>query len=90
VGNRNRKLSNIIATIWISVEYFYGDVGPRYWVFDGDFMVEADLPLTYLGLPERLAKIDAALLWGKNKKTYFFRFDKQPIISNSFLMELTK
>ena len=29
-------------------------------------------PLTYLGLPLNLSKIDAALVWGHNQKTYLF------------------
>lgn len=47
--------------------------GPRYWVFDGDRMVEQNSPLDQLGLPEGLDQLDAAIVWGKNKKTYFFR-----------------
>ena len=47
--------------------------GDRYWVFNGDRMVEQNMPLAYLGLPDGLERLDAALVWAKNKKTYFFR-----------------
>lgn len=39
-------------------------------------------PLTTLGLPDHLSKIDAALVWGYNNRTYFYsgtqywRFDE--------------
>lgn len=47
--------------------------GPSYWVFDGDRMIEENSNLSWLGLPDGLDHLDAALVWGKNKKTYFFR-----------------
>ena len=48
--------------------------GNRYWVFDGDRMVEENSYLDNLGLPDGLDQLDAAFVWGKNKKTYFFRY----------------
>ena len=43
----------------------------RFFLFDGiDFFGES--PLTNLGLPPSLQKVDAAFLWPKNGKTYFF------------------
>jgi hypothetical protein len=47
--------------------------GSRYWVFNGDRMIEENSPLSRLGLPNGLEELDAAMVWGKNKKTYFFR-----------------
>ncbi|KAI9558628.1 Matrix metalloproteise-24 [Daphnia sinensis] len=47
--------------------------GPSYWVFDGDRMIEQNLPISWLGLPDGIDQLDAAFVWGKNKKTYFFR-----------------
>jgi len=79
IRNLFRELPSNLRNIDALYERPNGNIvffsGPRYWVFDGDFMVEENLPLSYLGLPEGLAKIDAALLWGKNKKTYFFSGD---------------
>ncbi|XP_067008356.1 matrix metalloproteinase-2 [Anabrus simplex] len=48
-------------------------IGKQFYMFDG-YRLERDYPkpLTYLGLPETLEKIDGAMVWGHNKKTYFF------------------
>lgn len=48
--------------------------GNQYWVSDGDNFVEGSpRPLTDYGLPAILDKIDAAQVWKKNGKTYFYR-----------------
>ena len=43
----------------------------QYWVFDGESFF-APQPLSSLGLPEYVDKLDDAFVWGKNGKTYFF------------------
>lgn len=53
---------------------FLVPTGPAYWVFDGDRMIEENLPISWLGLPDGIDQLDAAFVWGKNKKTYFFRY----------------
>ncbi|XP_065577368.1 matrix metalloproteinase-2-like isoform X2 [Artemia franciscana] len=58
-------------------------IGQNYYVFNGNTLVEGPSPLSRLGLPEDLIKIDGAMVWGHNKKTYFFsgtmywRFDEE-------------
>lgn len=55
-----------------------------YWIFNSD-RVEPGYPqpLTHIGLPPDLEKIDAAMIWGHNGKTYLFsgslywRFEEQ-------------
>eukprot|EP00095_Tigriopus_kingsejongensis_P008770 maker-scaffold761_size101412-snap-gene-0.18 protein:Tk08770 transcript:maker-scaffold761_size101412-snap-gene-0.18-mRNA-1 annotation:"matrix metalloproteinase-24" len=48
--------------------------GAQYWIYDGfQFIENTPLPLSYLGLPSDLKKLDATFVWGKNQKTYFFR-----------------
>ena len=37
---------------------------------------ERGRPLSSLGLPKHLAKVDAAFVWGKNKHTYLFAGDQ--------------
>ena len=47
--------------------------GELFWIFDGETFVEnSPRPLTDLGLPADLKKLDAAFVWAKNRKTYFF------------------
>ncbi len=42
-------------------------------MFDGyGFVDGTPLPLTSLGLPASLRRVDAALLWGKNRREYLF------------------
>lgn len=48
--------------------------GKQYWIYNGyEFIENTPLPLSYLGLPEDVKKLDTAFVWGKNEKTYFFR-----------------
>uniref|UniRef100_A0A182XXK7 dolichyl-P-Glc:Glc1Man9GlcNAc2-PP-dolichol alpha-1,3-glucosyltransferase n=1 Tax=Anopheles stephensi TaxID=30069 RepID=A0A182XXK7_ANOST len=50
--------------------------GRVYWVFDAlNFLHPEVRPLTDYGLPEDLKRIDAALVWPKNNKTYLFAGD---------------
>ncbi|XP_060814551.1 matrix metalloproteinase-2 isoform X2 [Bombus pascuorum] len=58
-------------------------IGKRYYVFNANNLEPGyPKPLTKLGLPESLEKIDGAMIWGHNGRTYFFsgseywRFDE--------------
>ncbi|OXU31482.1 hypothetical protein TSAR_017006 [Trichomalopsis sarcophagae] len=58
-------------------------IGRYFYVFKAFYLEPGyPKPLTALGLPPDLEKIDAAMVWGYNKKTYFFsgsmywRFDE--------------
>lgn len=47
--------------------------GQRYWTFDGNVLLPGyPRPLTDLGLPADLKRVDATLVWGHNGQTYFF------------------
>jgi hypothetical protein len=47
--------------------------GNQYYLYDGNELVRGfPKPLANLGLPESLEKIDGAMVWGHNGKTYFF------------------
>lgn len=52
-------------------------IGKKYYVFNANNL-EPGYPklLTKLGLPESLEKIDGAMIWGHNGKTYFFSGSK--------------
>lgn len=44
-----------------------------YYVFNSNVLEQGyPKPLTHLGLPAYLDKIDAALVWGHNNRTYFY------------------
>lgn len=48
-------------------------VGAYFYVFNSDRLEPGyPRPLTDLGLPATLKKIDAALVWGYNNRTFFF------------------
>lgn len=48
-------------------------IGKRYYVFNANNLEPGyPKPLTKLGLPESLEKIDGAMIWGHNGRTYFF------------------
>ncbi|XP_018397983.1 PREDICTED: matrix metalloproteinase-2-like [Cyphomyrmex costatus] len=58
-------------------------IGREYYVFNANNLEPGyPKPLTYLGLPASLKKIDGAMVWGHNGRTYFFsgsmywRFDE--------------
>nr|XP_033330394.1 matrix metalloproteinase-2 isoform X2 [Megalopta genalis] len=58
-------------------------IGKNYYVFNANNLEPGyPRPLTSLGLPQSLEKIDGAMIWGHNGKTYFFsgsmywRFDE--------------
>ncbi|RLU17925.1 hypothetical protein DMN91_010164 [Ooceraea biroi] len=58
-------------------------IGRKYYVFNANNLEPGyPKPLTYLGLPASLEKIDGAMVWGHNGRTYFFsgsmywRFDE--------------
>lgn len=48
-------------------------VGDKFYLFSGVSLVPGyPKPLTELGLPNTLKKIDGAMVWGHNGHTYFF------------------
>ena len=48
-------------------------VGKYYYILDGNTLLEeGPLPITLLGLPENLEKLDGAMRWGWNDRIYFF------------------
>lgn len=58
-------------------------IGKQYWIYPNNDQGRGPFPLTDLGLPANLEKLDAAFVWGHNGKTYFFsgtmywRFDEE-------------
>lgn len=48
-------------------------IGKHYYVYSGNNIERGyPQPLTSLGLPSSLDKIDGAMVWGHNGKTYFY------------------
>lgn len=52
---------------------FHLKIGKMYYVFNSNVLEDGyPKPLTKLGLPPSLEKIDAVLVWGHNNRTYFY------------------
>ena len=55
-------------------------IGKFYYILSGNtHLEEGPLPMTYLGLPSTLEKLDGAMRWGWNDKIYFFSGDRSKI-----------
>lgn len=56
-----------------SIVFFIGD---QYYVLNGSrVQFGYPKPLTHLGLPRSLRRIDGAMVWGHNGQTYFYSGD---------------
>lgn len=71
--------------------------GNMYYVFNSNVLAQGyPKPLTDLGLPAYLDKIDAALVWGHNNRTYFYsgtlywRYVKVDAMSSLYLYTQTR
>lgn len=48
-------------------------IGKLFYIFNTSYLEPGyPKPLTVLGLPQSLDRVDGAMVWGYNKKTYFF------------------
>lgn len=48
-------------------------LGKQLYLFDSQYLIQGyPKSLAQLGLPESLEKLDAAMIWGHNGKTYFY------------------
>lgn len=69
-GREKLRYRNNSATLINSSCYV---AGKKYYVFQGNFLEPGyPKPLSHLGLPVSLPKIDAAMIWSHNSKTYLF------------------
>lgn len=51
----------------------FSNVGKQFWVFDGyDFIENSPQPISGYGFDESVGKVDAAMTWSKNERTYLF------------------
>lgn len=47
--------------------------GKQLYLFNSQYLIPGyPKPISRLGLPESLEKLDAAMVWGHNGKTYFY------------------
>ncbi|CAG9817810.1 unnamed protein product [Phaedon cochleariae] len=63
-------------------------IGRKYYVFANNRVENGyPKPLSHLGLPEQVERLDAAMVWGHNGKTYFYSGDiywKEALFERSF------
>lgn len=51
--------------------------GAQYWTFDGnDFIDDSPRPISDYGFDANITKVDAAMVWSKNGRTYLFAGEK--------------
>lgn len=62
-----------------SIFCLFINIGDRYWIFHGNTPISGHpkegMPLTELGLPADVKKVDAAFVWGFNNRTYIISGD---------------
>lgn len=72
---RHRRAILIEANFdkWILCDFYCPLIGKEFYVFHSQHLLpDYPKPLTELGLPSTLEKLDAALVWGHNNRTYFY------------------
>ena len=64
--------TNLLAG-FMKYNFFLSFIGQQVYAFGTTTLLPGfPKPLSALGLPENLKKIDAALVWGHNNRTYFY------------------
>ncbi|XP_046391248.1 matrix metalloproteinase-2-like [Ischnura elegans] len=72
--NLPENFSHIDAVYERSDQKIVFFIGDKYYLYNGpNIMPDFPKPLTDMGLPSSLDKIDGAMVWGHNSKTYLFR-----------------
>lgn len=62
------------AKLWDLTITNYLLTDDKYWVFDGNEVIyNSPKSIHDYGLPQHVKKIDAIMVWDRNKKTYIFR-----------------
>ena len=77
--NYERKIEEVylLRLFYFVVYLTINVVSCRYWIYNRDGTLESGPnPITNLGLPASMKKIDAAFVYGSNRKTYFYSVDK--------------
>lgn len=71
--DRLHKLSDFSFRFLFCALVAFDITGDLYYAFNGDKLIDGfPIPITTLGLPPSLRKIDAILVWGHNSHTYIF------------------
>lgn len=70
---KSNQINRAFCLDWFSTDLHYFILGRQIYSFNTNELEEGyPKPLTSLGLPESIDKIDAALVWGHNNKTYIY------------------
>ncbi|KAG8328951.1 Matrix metalloproteinase-15 [Homalodisca vitripennis] len=74
------ELKYLVLAIAKNIHRFNLDRGHgrnKYWVYNGNDIVEGSpRPISDYGLPNTVKKVDAVMVWAKNRKTYLFSGDR--------------
>lgn len=74
ITNKWKELETPIDSAYTNpdgrIVFFKGSI---YWRYYGSILEEGPGDISQIGLPSSLRDLDAAFIWGGNKKTYFFK-----------------